>query len=391
MGALLLGLFVLVAAYPPPARPALLGRTIADGASAFAPESVTFVSPSQGWVLGVGSCRGGGCLGLFKTTDGGSRWSQLPVPPGLASLRFASAFPGSAFNVRFADPLDGWLFGGILRGGYLHPQLWATHDGGRSWRPVRLALIDNDSSILDLEATASTAYLLVTTDRGSVTVARSPVATEQWTRAPQVLLLLPAGGAEPSGSLILEGAHGWLIEGNDRGTSGSARLTSNGSWTAWSPPCRNVGGTFAVPAAAGVDMAAVCVMGGFASPLSPAAPRGARLGSSWLYVSDDDGRSFTAAAELGGLGTFFGPVAEPVPGTILVGRSSVSSGELEASFDGGHRWTTVAHGSVVYLGFTTATQGVAITQSSSGAHGALLMSYDGGHRWRTIVFPALRS
>jgi hypothetical protein len=93
VGALLLGLFVLVAAYPPPARPALLGRTIADGASAFAPESVTFVSPSQGWVLGVGSCRGGGCLGLFKTTDGGSRWSQLPVPPGLASLRLASAFP----------------------------------------------------------------------------------------------------------------------------------------------------------------------------------------------------------------------------------------------------------------------------------------------------------
>jgi hypothetical protein len=137
-------------------------------------------------------------------------------------------------------------------------------------------------------------------------------------------------------------------------------------------------------------MAAVCVMGGFAAPLSPAAPRGARLGSTWLYVSHDAGRTFTAAAELGALGTYFGPVAEPVPGTILVGRSSASAGELEASFDGGRRWTTVAHGSVVYLGFTTATQGVAITQSASGGHAALLMSYDGGHSWRTIALPAAR-
>ena len=166
-------------------------------------------------------------------------------------------------------------------------------------------------------------------------------------------------------------------------------LAPTGAWTAWTPPCRSVGGTFAVPAVTGDDMAAVCVMGGFASPLSPAAPRGARLGSSWLYVSHDAGRTFTAAAELGALGTSFGPVAEPVPGTILVGRSAAGSNELEASFDGGLRWTTVAHGPVSYLGFTTPTQGVAITQSPSGGRAALLMSDDGGHRWRTVALPAL--
>ncbi len=373
------------------AGPARAASAVGAPFQAFAPESVTFVSSNRGWVLGVGSCARGRCFGLLETTDGGTRWSQRPLPTGISALRPGSGFPGAVLSVRFADPLHGWISGNVLQGGFFRPRLWVTEDGGRSWRLQRLAWIGVDSSILDLEAAAGTAYLLATTNDGRVTVASSPVASGHWRRSRQVALLLPAGGAEASGSFVLEGARGWLVEGNDRGTSGSARLTSTGAWTTWTPPCRSVGGTFAVPAVTGNDMAAVCVMGGFASPLSAAAPRGARLGSSWLYISHNAGGAFTAAAELSdALGTFFGPVAEPVPGAIILGKSAAGSGMLEASFDGGRHWTTVAHGPVVYLGFTTSMQGVAITQSPSGAHAALLMSFDGGHRWQTVALPALR-
>lgn len=385
-----MALGVVVAGAGAPAQATGATSASAGGVEAFAPESVTFVSSDRGWVLGVGRCLRRRCFGLLETTDGGSSWSQRPLPAGLATLPLGSGFPEPALNVRFADPLDGWIFGSVLEGGFPRPRLWATDDGGRSWHQQRLAWIGVDGSILDLEAAAGTAYILATANDGRVTVASSPVASGRWRRSQQVALLLPAGGAEASGSFVLEGARGWLVEGNDRGTSGSARLTSTGAWTAWTPSCRSVGGTFAVPAVTGNDMVAVCVMGGFASPLSPAAPRGARLGSSWLYVSHDAGGAFTAAAELGALGTFFGPIAEPVAGTILLGRSAAGSGELEASFDGGRRWTTVARGSVVYLGFTTSTRGVAITQSPSGGQAALLMSNDGGHRWRTVALPALR-
>lgn len=137
-------------------------------------------------------------------------------------------------------------------------------------------------------------------------------------------------------------------------------------------------------------MVAMCVIGGFASPLTSAAPRGVRLGSSWPYVSHDADRTFTAAAELGALGTFFGPVAEPVARTILIGRSAADSGELKASFDSGRSFATVAHGPVVYVGFTTSTQSVAITRSPADAYGGMLISSDGGHRRRTVALPALR-
>ncbi len=138
-----------------------LGTPARVGANqAFAPESVTFVSSSQGWVLGVGSCSRGRCFGLLETTDGGSSWSQRPLPAGLATMRPASPFDEVPLDVRFADPLDGWIFGGVLQGGYSRPRIWATHDGGRSWQLQRLAWVGGDTSILDLEATAVTAYLL---------------------------------------------------------------------------------------------------------------------------------------------------------------------------------------------------------------------------------------
>ena len=62
-------------------------------------------------------------------------------------------------------------------------------------------------------------------------------------------LFLPAGGGELVGSFVLQGGSGWLVEGNDRGITGSAELQGMDRWTNWAPPCQSVGNSLTVPAA----------------------------------------------------------------------------------------------------------------------------------------------
>ena len=61
---------------PRPAPPA--GTTVPSG---FEPGSVTFVSASTGFVIGIdASCAAGSCVALARTEDAGSSWVALPAP-----------------------------------------------------------------------------------------------------------------------------------------------------------------------------------------------------------------------------------------------------------------------------------------------------------------------
>jgi hypothetical protein len=175
------------------------------------------------------------------------------------------------------------------------------------------------------------------------------------------------------------------VEGNDRGTTGSGELVG-GQWVGWVPPCASVGDSFAIPAASTPDdLVAVCVMGGFAEELSKSAPKGASLGSSWLYLSSNGGSSFQAGPELGPLGDFFGSVlASPAPGVILLSHGDIGQ-DLIASFNGGHTWANVYHGELTYLGFTSPLQGVGIVQSTSTTS-RMIMTFDGGRLWAPVTF-----
>jgi hypothetical protein len=90
------------------------------------PETVSFVSQTQGWVSGdtrVGGGTVGG--GLGRTTDGGSSWTAEPASPAPVGL------------VRFATQDVGFSFG---------PTYQITHDGGRTW-----ATLPSPGNIVDLE------------------------------------------------------------------------------------------------------------------------------------------------------------------------------------------------------------------------------------------------
>ena len=209
----------------------------------FDPQSVTFVSVDSGWVLGTVPCAGGACLALRETTDAGRSWSARPLPATLVAaadrklgaLR-ASLDGTSELNVRFADLRDGWIYGGLavptraagVASASIEPTLWSTKDGGLTWRKEPLRSLGPDTSIFDLEAAAGMVYVIAANNTSHATVESSTVAAATWHLSRAVPLGLPAGGAQPSGAIVLQGSSGWLVEGNGRGTSGSARLDGNG-------------------------------------------------------------------------------------------------------------------------------------------------------------------
>lgn len=370
-------------------------------AGSFDPVSVSFISPYDGWTLGVAPCANdSSCLALRSTADGGLVWQTTSLPPSLATRAdrnldgtVAALYGAGSLNVRFANNVDGWIFGtlpgpvptqGVAFIQY-EPTLWSTHDGGHVWNKLPVAWVGRYGTIFDLEASAGTAYVMGENRTFHVTVRSSPVGVDQWRTSTSVLLGLPAGGAQPTGAFVLRGTNGWLVVGNDRGVSGSARLASNGAWVAWTPPCQAVGNSYVVPAAStSRRLVAICQMGGFAYGLSKSAPPGAKLGSNWLYYSQDGGTRFTAGPELLPTRAYdYGVLASPRPGVILIDRWTGSQQELVASFDDGVHWNVAYRGDVISLAFAGAEHGVAIVRAANGAD-SMIMTVDGGRRWATV-------
>ncbi|MGC8633365.1 MAG: hypothetical protein ACP5VP_01630 [Candidatus Limnocylindrales bacterium] len=284
--------------------------------------------------------------------------------------------PGSTpgiMGLRFADRQNGWAYG---------PDLWATHDGGTSWRRVTILGLSASAVIDALEASGGTvtavAYdVAVASPDGGVRIASSPVGSDAWTLSSTQVPL--GAGPVSEAQLVLAGDAGWILE-VDRIVVGGARLVG-GTWSAWTAPCSDVQGSAVLAAASPSELVAACDGGTWGHPANPAEQ------GEHLYVSHDGGATF---AETGGMVPVQEPLlASPVAGTIVVGRGQA----LFASFDRGQTWRTALDlappAFLTYLGFTTPSQGVAIADESSGpgqSAGALFMTRDGGHTWAKVSF-----
>jgi photosystem II stability/assembly factor-like uncharacterized protein len=89
---------------------------------------VTFSDPSHGWLLA--SERDQGLLRHFLVTiDGGSTWTELAWPKGVAW-----ANNGGISHLQFRRPGEGWL----AAAGASEPTVYSTVDGGASWEPHAL-------------------------------------------------------------------------------------------------------------------------------------------------------------------------------------------------------------------------------------------------------------
>ncbi|HUZ40540.1 MAG TPA: hypothetical protein VMU68_04010 [Acidimicrobiales bacterium] len=375
----------------------------------FSPISVDFTSVLRGWALGIVPCHHKShCLSLRMTTDAGGSWLVVPLPSALLQLadRKVDGIPAvmggsldddnpAYLSVRFANARDGWIYGSLETASgpgdagsvSFLTVIWTTHDGGLVWHSLSRSSMHDQDGVLDLEATSNTVYALALSKSFRVALESSPVHRNQWRVVHTTGLGTPAGGGPLSGAIVFSGPRGWLVEGNDRGTSGSARLTYKGIWVPWRPPCESVGNSLAVPAASTQDhLIAECQMGGFASPLSRAAPRGAKLGSTWLYVSNNSGRTFAPVRELGPSSEYFGPtLAVPRPETFVITGRNVRRQDLLASFDNGREWNIVYIGNVMFMRFVSPNEGAALVQSPNGPN-QLIMTFDGGYDWLPVAF-----
>jgi hypothetical protein len=322
----------------------------------FEPQSVTFVSASEGWVLGTAPCAAKPCTSVVRTLNGGRTWQGIPAPVAALSNLGQGRGVGA---LRFADSLDGFAY---------RPDLYVTHNGGSTWNRVRLP-----GTIGDLEAAHGVVYAAVRGSGGRERIYRTPAGSNQWSRVAG----LPVGPAGPSGGLpgpgtiTLHGSAAWIFIG------GHLYATQTGaSWAQKPVPC----GTFGVDSLAAYNTQQVTLL--------CAGQAGAGSSTKVAYSSHNGGTSFTRAGQAppGGIG---GALAQPRPAHVFIATNSGATW-IYASSNGGQTWQTVltlpdGGAGLSDFGFTTATQGVAIEgRPDIGSH--LYMTRDSGRIWSRARF-----
>ena len=355
--------------FPGLERPALV-----PAPKSFEPASVSFVSASQGFVLGTAGCTHAPCRSaIAAASDGGQAWVPLPAPP-------APLGPGSRLAVTrlaFADASDGWAYG---------PALWSTHDGGATWGKV-----GTGGAVLDLAASGGFAYALVESWKAwgegeagaKAKLERTPVGSDAWHPLPGI-----------SGALTLmtwQGRTGWVVGSGGRDFSAPEQIwrttDAGASWARLPDPCYQP--------RQGTDLA------GLASPdgahlfeLCAGNPGAGQEGKEVLASANGGATDHLAGRlPLEGLAR---QVAAATTQDLVVSATSGGS-VLYRSGDGGRTWGAkgLADGGAGLhdLAFASPTEGVVVDGypwDGPPFPDQLLMTRDGGATWSVVPVNPLR-
>ena len=342
--------------------------------------SVTFVGTATGWVMGqslpAGQCdrpAAPACIVLRRTDSGGAAWRSVHAPPA-----HGPSGPTGVSQIRFLTRSDGWAFG---------PQLWATHNAGRTWTQIATGGL----RVTALEARGRRVFAVWARCTGTgadfaslctiFTVYSSPAGSDAWAPA----LAVPAAGPGPAGgaaSLLLTGTTAYLLSpagslfaGPLTGASLQPVQQAAGAAGGPAPPC---------PAGAaqsdGQPSGALLAAGlpGSLDLLCAGQPAGGRQ-SKTIYASADGGQTWRRTGQAPAAGTASFLSAGPSGALVLA-----TSLGIEVSTDGGATWSasggTMPPGGFTYAGMTTDTQGVAVP-AGPAQHGVWL-TYDGGRTWQ---------
>lgn len=255
-------------------------------------------------------------------------------------------------TIRFANLRDGWAFG---------PQLWSTHDGGKTWRNI-----GESAAVSDVEASDGRAYAIV----GSQLL-RTPAGSDSWTAVPGA----PQGGR----SIALHGGAVWITTGSGQ----LATSTDGATWRTLNSACGSAGTQWQLAGVAPVDASRVYLLcaGGV----------GAGNEDKKVLYSTDGGVHATPTNVDPPRGGDINGFAAASPTIVAVSARSGAS-FVYRSGDAGHSWQTVLQqgdGGVGYfdLGFTTSSQGVVVYgRPGTGVTTTLLMTHDGGASWAPVTF-----
>jgi photosystem II stability/assembly factor-like uncharacterized protein len=152
----------------------------------FVAQSTSWISPSQGWVLGTEICgKVSNCTTsqVIGTTNGGATWSEIG-PLNAQIPKMGQAGTGTITEISFASASIGWGFG---------PGLYHTANGGKTWQTETIP--GGGKQVLDLAVTKTAAYMVVspcayaTGICGSkpLTTWRTSLASTTWTKMPVTL------------------------------------------------------------------------------------------------------------------------------------------------------------------------------------------------------------
>ena len=202
---------------------------------------LAFTGSARGWLVqDLGAAMEQNPVQLYRTGDGGRRWSLIAASP---RWNQAGTSPGGLpiacdkTGITFATPADGWLTSACFS---LADALLATHDGGAHWAPEPLPLpasactpalclvsapqFFGPTGFLTIDHGGRFPCLLVTHDTGAT-----------WHAEP-----VPPG-AGPFGAVqFFDARHGLLVPAVEQDTPGQVfYVTSDGgrTWTAVRPGC----------------------------------------------------------------------------------------------------------------------------------------------------------
>lgn len=373
--------------------------------------SVHFPTSSVGYAVGTNTS---GTGKMFKTTDGGSAWSEVSLPspdnvPGLNDVFFTSANTG-------------WICGDIAAPGYY---LCKTTDGGSNWVNQSNGWVTSDLKSLYFDdesngyACGSYSALIYTTDGGQMwypTTGASGVNFESFTKD-------PSGnwrGSVKEGDILKSTNQGlsWVekYSGNKElysitfqnstvgyavGQDGVALYTTNGGEN-WNEGVNNFGLRLAKTRAEGAVGFAIGWNGNILKSVDGGAtwnPVGAAIttkigGNQGIWFIDENNGflcgSFGLRRTTDG-GVTWTDVEPPAKGTFLSAVSFndasngliVGMGKIFKTTDGGVTWTQT--GSSTYslsdVNYASSTEVYATGYDSDTPYGVILKSTDGGSTW----------
>jgi hypothetical protein len=367
------------------------------------PVSASFLSSGEGWIVSAAKCAKKDCARIEHTVNSGATWSTLRLPRGMQTSLQASIggyYSVPQLSIYFSNPNDGWVYGltqGKNEDASSAAVMWSTHDGGKQWIEVPTKSLGMKFNVLAIGASRGSVYAIAWKTVDTFGLWRSSTTTGTWRPVHTPTLYSAAGGTNMEGALVFKGTSGWLMIGNDRGVTGSAQLTSSGSWAKWNAACDKVGGGYDVPVAySATSLVDVCSIGGFGEVVAPGTPRNLKVGTNWLFVSSNGGRTFVPVSHFGNENTtqwldgVAGLPASPSPGVIFVvqtyqkGQSYVE--RLLTTRNDGKTWrvvfvpTSLAMDSIEYLAFASPHLGFGIVDNGT-SKSILIVSTDGGRTW----------
>ncbi|HTW11857.1 MAG TPA: hypothetical protein VME01_03870, partial [Solirubrobacteraceae bacterium] len=303
----------------------------------FQPDSFTAVSEFTWWLYGTRPCGRGVCPAIARTTNGGVTFTWVPAPRGA----------NGGYQMRFADPQDGYIFGS---------KLWTTDNGGATWQRVPLG-----GSVVELAASYPYVYAIVLGQYHGRLV-RSRIGSDQWKTLKGAGYA--ANGLWVQGSDVLVDAAGSQAE-PEPGIGSELMISHDAGRRFARRPLPRSNSCMLQDAAPNVVWAAC------ASAVA-AADGGNFSGGIWR--STDDGRSFGAVAARGGPDLNDGAFSADGPDEAVVGYQ-----QLYRTLDGGATFARVPTPRGIeywdYIGFTDPTHGVALGTFRCGARNCNRLYY----------------